>query len=193
MRSPGVTPCSSAPCRPHTPWSEGRMDHAFVAIVPTRPDPLFGRPVHRRGRPHRLRPGASPQALRIPPHGGHPALPSHAHWGQRGITPAFGYGALHPSPRSTSTSLSTPPPGAHYGPLRRPGRPLAVSARALSARVGLLSPTEQALPWCPVTLSPHVTPATPEGVAWPGRCGDQSTSGLPPPSTGSAPSDVSVS
>ena len=78
----------------------------------------------------------------------------------------------------------------YYGPLRLPARPPAVSAWALSARVGLLSPTEQALPWCPVKLSPHVTPATPEGVAWPGRCGGQSTSGLPPPSTGSAPSDV---
>ena len=51
MRSPRVTTCSSAPCRPHTPWSEGRMDHAFVARVPTRPDPLFGRPVHRRVAP----------------------------------------------------------------------------------------------------------------------------------------------
>ena len=47
---------------------------AFVAIVPTRPCPTFGRPVHRRGRPHRLRPGTSPHAFRIPPHGGHPAL-----------------------------------------------------------------------------------------------------------------------
>src|SRR5262245_55420734 len=27
-----------------------------------------------RGGPHRLRPGTSPHALRIPPHGGHPAL-----------------------------------------------------------------------------------------------------------------------
>jgi hypothetical protein len=75
MRSPGVTTCSSAPCRPHTPWFEGWMDNAFVAIVPTRPCPLFGRPVHRRDGSHRFRPGASPQALRIPPRGGHPALP----------------------------------------------------------------------------------------------------------------------
>ena len=114
MRSPGVTPCSSAPCRPHTPWSEGRMDNAFVAIVPTRPGPLFGRPVHPWGRPHRLRPGASPQALRIPPRGGHPALPGSPCRGQRGITPAFGYGALHPSARGTLTPRSTPLPGAHY-------------------------------------------------------------------------------
>jgi hypothetical protein len=39
---------------------EGWMDCAFVAIVPTRPCPLFGRPVHRRDGSHRLRPGASP-------------------------------------------------------------------------------------------------------------------------------------
>ena len=36
--------------------------------------PTFGRPVHLRGSPHRLRPGTSPHALRIPPRGGHPAL-----------------------------------------------------------------------------------------------------------------------
>jgi hypothetical protein len=125
---PGVTSCSSVPCRPHTPWFEGRMDHAFVAIVPTRPGPLFGRPVHPWGSPHRLRPGTSPQALRIPPRGGHPALPDRGDRGQRGITPAFGYGALHPSARRTSTSRNTPLPGAHCGPLRLPARPGSISA-----------------------------------------------------------------
>jgi hypothetical protein len=114
MRSPGVTTCSSAPCRPHTPWSERWMGRAFVAIVPTRPCPLFGRPVHRRGSPHRLRPGASPHALRIPPRGGHPALLSLDGRGQRGITPAFGYSAPHPSASGTSTHLSTLLPSAHY-------------------------------------------------------------------------------
>src|SRR5262249_46050191 len=39
-----------------------------------RPCPTFGRPVRLRGGPHRLRPGTSPHALQIPPHGGHPAL-----------------------------------------------------------------------------------------------------------------------
>ncbi|MBP1779200.1 MAG: hypothetical protein H6Q86_5211, partial [candidate division NC10 bacterium] len=78
----------------------------------------------------------------------------------------------------------------YCGPLRLPGRPPAVSAWALSARVGLLSSTGQALPWCPVKLSPHVTPATPEGPVWPGRCSGQSGNGLPPPLTGSAPSDI---
>jgi len=99
------------------------MDNAFVAIVPTRPGPLFGRPVHPWGSPHRLRPGASPQALRIPPRGGHPALPGSPCRGQRGITPAFGYGALHPSARGTLTPLSTPLPGAPYGPSRLPPTP----------------------------------------------------------------------
>jgi hypothetical protein len=119
MRSSRVTTCSSAPCRPHTPWFEGWMDNAFVAMVPTRPCPLFGRPVHRRDGSHRFRPGASPQALRIPPHGGHPALLDFPR-GQRGITPAFGYGAPHPSIRGTSTHLSTSLPSAHCRSVRLP-------------------------------------------------------------------------
>jgi hypothetical protein len=98
----------------------GGMDGAFVAIVPTRPCPLFGRPVHRRDGSHRLRPGASPHALRIPPHGGHPALPGGCRRGQRGVTLAFGYGALHPSASGTSTHLSTSLPSAHCGPIRHP-------------------------------------------------------------------------
>ena len=43
---------------------EGQVG-AFVSEVQTRPCPTFGRPVHL-GFPHRLRPGTSPQALRIP-------------------------------------------------------------------------------------------------------------------------------
>ena len=49
-------------------------ENAFASIVQARPCPTFGRPVHRRGSPHRLRPGTSPHALRIPSHDGHPAL-----------------------------------------------------------------------------------------------------------------------
>ena len=104
------------------------MGSAFVAIVPTRPCPLFGRPVHRRGSPHRLRPGASPHALRIPPHGGHPALLSLDGRGQRGITPTFGYGAPHPSASGTSTHLSTLLPSAHYGRLCRDLRGLLLDS-----------------------------------------------------------------
>ena len=66
---------------------------------------------------YRLRPGTSPQALRIPLHSGHPAL----RWlatGQRGITPAFGYDAPHLSVRGTSTLLIYALPSAHYEPLR---------------------------------------------------------------------------
>jgi len=57
-------------------------ENAFVLEVQTRPCPTFGRPVHL-GFPHRLRPDTSPHALRIPPHGGHPALRSTASSGSR--------------------------------------------------------------------------------------------------------------
>jgi hypothetical protein len=133
--SPGVTPCSSAPCRPHTPWFEGWMDNAFVAVVPTRPCPLFGRPVHRRDGSHRLRPGTSPHALRIPPRGGHPALIGVAR-GQRD-TFAFGYSALHPSASGTPTRLNTSLPSAHYGPIRHP---LAVHPLPLAGYRAHLAP-----------------------------------------------------
>src|SRR5262249_7128345 len=170
MRSPGVTTCSSAPCRPHTPWFEGWMENAFVAIVPTRPCPLFGRPVHRRDGSHRFRPGASPQALRIPPRGGHPALPD-LRRGQRGVPPAFGYGALHPSTSGTSPHLSTSLPSAHYEPSRRrlvfgrfPGSPVIRPTWLRRSRGGTrtVSPVARhAL----VTVLPLPTP--PEGHAAP--------------------------
>jgi hypothetical protein len=125
------------------------MRNAFASIVQARPCPTFGRPVRLRGGPHRLRPGTSPQALRIPPRGGHPALRSLtragsrsplavsrfplrarlelsipvSHFGQRGITPAFGYDAPHPSAGGTPTLPINALPGAHYGPLRHPPRP----------------------------------------------------------------------
>ena len=121
-------------------------ENAFATILQARPCPTFGRPVHLRGGPHRLRPGTSPQALRIPPRGGHPALrsPTRAgsrsplavsrfpfrarlelsiplsHFGQRGITPAFGYDALHPSARGTSTLTINALPGAQYQSVRLP-------------------------------------------------------------------------
>jgi hypothetical protein len=102
-------------------------ENAFAPIVRARPCPTFGRPVRPWGRPHRLRPGTSPHTLRIPPRGGHPVLRSipsggsrsvlavsgfrlrarldvsipTSHFGQRGITPAFGYGAPHPSAGGT--------------------------------------------------------------------------------------------
>ena len=118
-------------------------ENAFVSILQTRPCPTFGRPVHL-GFPHRLRPGTSPHALRIPSRDGHPALRSTASGGfrsvlavssfrfparldvsipstfsgQRGIIPAFGYGAPHSSARGTLTLLNNALLSAHYGTVR---------------------------------------------------------------------------
>ena len=119
-------------------------ESAFVSIVQTRPCPTFGRPVHLWGSPHRLRPGTSPHALRIPSRDGHPALRSNASsgsssalavsgfrlrarldicipsasFGQRGITPAFGYGAPHSSARGTLTLLNDALLSAHCATVR---------------------------------------------------------------------------
>jgi hypothetical protein len=123
-------------------------ENAFAPVVRARPCPTFGRPVHHRGGPRRLRPGTSPHTLQIPPHGGHPVLRSNAESGfrftlavssfrlrarlgfsipslfsgQRGVTPAFGYSAPHLSAGGTSTLPNNALLSAHY----RPGRiPLA--------------------------------------------------------------------
>ena len=119
-------------------------ENAFAPIVRARPCPTFGRPVHRRGSPHRLRPGTSPHTLRIPPHGGHPVLRSNTESGfrftlavssfrfrarlgfsipslfsgQRGITPAFGYSAPHPGAGGTLTLLNSALLSAHYTAVR---------------------------------------------------------------------------
>ena len=58
-------------------------ENAFAFIVQARPFPTFGRPVHLRGSPHRLQPGTSSHALRIPPRDGHPALRKTAGIGSR--------------------------------------------------------------------------------------------------------------
>jgi hypothetical protein len=120
-------------------------ENAFAPIVRARPCPTFGRPVHRRGSPHRLRPStSSPHTLRIPPHGGHPVLRSNTESGfrftlavssfrfrarlgfsipslfsgQRGITPAFGYSAPHPGAGGTLTLLNSALLSAHYAAVR---------------------------------------------------------------------------
>ena len=121
-------------------------ENAFASIVQARPCPTFGRPVHLRGSPHRLQPGTSPHALRIPPHDGHPALRKTARIGSRsalavsgfrlrarlgfsipssfsgprGITPAFGYDAPHSSARGTSTLPINALLSAHYAAVRLP-------------------------------------------------------------------------
>src|SRR5438094_3555336 len=99
------------------------MSNAFASILQARPSPTFGRPVHRWGSPIDYSP-----VLLLMPFGFHLAmdtLPSGNRKrglqvrldlyppGLRGITPAFGYGAPHPSARGTSTLLSKTRCSAH--------------------------------------------------------------------------------
>jgi hypothetical protein len=161
-------------------------EYAFAFIVQARPCPTFGRPVHRRGGPHRLQPGTSPHALRIPPRDGHPALRKTARIGSRstlavssfrlrarlgfsipyflspgprGITPAFGYGAPHPSARGTSTLLNDALLSAHYDPLRDPSQPAScLFSRTMPFGLVPLAPGFPPLPRSP---SLHAVPTTP--------------------------------
>ena len=73
-------------------------ENAFASIVQARLCPIFGLPI-LPGSYLRLRPGAPPHALRISPHGQHPALRWLMTTGQQDITPAFGYGTHHLSTR----------------------------------------------------------------------------------------------
>src|SRR5208283_2056903 len=52
-----------------------------------------------------------------------PCPPTSKLAGRRGITPAFGYSAPHPSAGGTLTLLIHALPSAHYGPLRHPNAP----------------------------------------------------------------------
>jgi hypothetical protein len=94
-------------------------ENAFASIVQARPCPTFGRPVHLRGSPIDY----GPVVLRMP-FGFHLAmdtLPSEqltSFSGQRGITPAFGYGPPHPSARRTSTFLNNTLLSTHDGTVR---------------------------------------------------------------------------
>ena len=102
MSPPGVTLTSSGPCRPHTPWYDGWMSNAFASIVQARPCPIFGRPVHLWALAFDCGP-----VLLLMPFGFHLTVDTLPFGGviltsdQRGITPAFGYGAPHLSARGT--------------------------------------------------------------------------------------------
>ena len=139
-------------------------EYAFASIVQARPYPTFGRPVHPRGRPHRLRPGTSPHALRIPPRDGHPALRDTFSPGQRGITPAFGYGAPHPSARGTSTLLNNALLSAHYEPLRLPLQPMVISALALYLTVGSPVPPPRRVSRTALYFFHHMPPLLPRKI-----------------------------
>ena len=115
-------------------------ENAFVSIVQARPCPTFGRPVHLRGAPidygpvlllmpfgfhltmdtlpsGELQSGGFRSALAVSGFRLRARLdfsiPSFSS-GQRGITPAFGYSAPHPSARGTSTLLNNALLSAHY-------------------------------------------------------------------------------
>src|SRR5271170_7796727 len=93
------------------------MSNAFAPIVRARPDPIFGRPVHQGSPPIDYSPILllKPFGFRIAPD----TLSSDENLvGQRGITPAFGYSAPHPSAGGTLTLLIHALPSAHYGRIR---------------------------------------------------------------------------
>jgi hypothetical protein len=120
------------------------MSNAFAPIVRARPNPIFGRPVHQGSPPFDYSPILllKPFGFRIAPDtlssgirratGSRSVLavsgfrlrarldfsiPSCSP-GQRGITPAFGYSAPHPSAEGTSTPMIHALPSAHYDPVR---------------------------------------------------------------------------
>src|ERR1700726_3793876 len=120
------------------------MSNAFAPIVRARPNPIFGRPVHQGSPPFDYSPILllKPFGFRIAPDtlssgirratGSRSVLavsgfrlrarldfsiPSCSP-GQRGITPAFGYSAPHPSAEGTSTPMIHALPSAHYGLIR---------------------------------------------------------------------------
>src|SRR5436189_5650037 len=102
------------------------MSNAFAPIVRARPNPIFGRPVHPGSPPIDYSPILllKPFGFRIAPD----TLSSDENLvGQRGITPAFGYSAPHPSAGGTLTLLIHALPSAHYEPVRLP----------TSARIGV--------------------------------------------------------
>src|SRR6266481_6107203 len=98
------------------------MSDAFTPTVRARPNPIFGRPVHQRS-PHSITAryfSSNPSdsgSLRTP------SPPASKPAGRRGITPAFGYSAPHPSAGGTLTLLIHALPSAHNEPLRLPRAP----------------------------------------------------------------------
>ena len=126
----------------------------------TRPSPTFGRPVHLRGGPHRLQPGTSPHALRIPSHDEHPALRRITPPADDVVTAIFGYGAPHSSARGTSTLPNNALLSAHYGPLRHPTRPGLALASCRLIRPAITAGASRVAP-DPLCL--HAVATTPAG------------------------------
>ena len=124
----------------------------------------------------RARPLESPHRLwRFQPHGNPPGCSRSDAWCTCGPFPRARFCCPCPGRGTTGRSACL------ASPRRLRGLPLY-------AADGLLGSTGQALPWCPVPLSAHAIPATPEGPDEPGSCGGSFDPGLPLTSTGSAPS-----
>jgi len=185
---PGVTPGSSVPCRPHTPWYDGWVRNAFAAIVPARPCPAFGRPVHHgvassiTARYFSASPSDSTSRWTpCPPVVSRQLTPLRLRLvrirrfrlrarldvslsggpGRRGVTPAFGYDAPYPGASGTSTHLIRALPGTHYGPLRLPWRATALSLPYTPPVVASLHPPSRISSTGQVSLQEHAAPATP--------------------------------
>src|SRR5271154_5626472 len=139
------------------------MSNAFAPIVRARPIPIFGRPVHQGSPPIDYSPILllKPFGFRIAPD----TLSSDENLvGQRGITPAFGYSAPHPSAEGTSTLLIHALPSAHYGSVR-PSAPRRYSRLAVFAAWASPLASERLVPAVPrKSLHPLHAPSTPVAV-----------------------------
>src|ERR1700737_3550001 len=140
------------------------MSNAFAPIVRARPNPIFGRPVHQGSPPIDYSPILllNPFGFRIAPD---PLSPDENLVGQRGIPPAFGYSAPHPSAGGTLTLLIHALPSAHYEPLRHPRAPsLSLTGlRLVIADHALGLPVFRALSLC--TCRRHYPGAASERIA----------------------------
>jgi len=190
---PGVTPGSSVPCRPHTPWYDGWVRNAFAAIVPARPCPAFGRPVHHgvassiTARYFSASPSDSTSRWTpCPPVVSRQLTPLRLRLvrirrfrlrarldvslsggpGRRGVTPAFGYDAPYPGASGTSTHLIRALPGTHYGPLRLPRRPATTSDWPYTSPSAALTCRHSGSPALgPINLH-HMPPLLPRKTRW---------------------------
>jgi hypothetical protein len=94
-------------------WERLRL-HSAGSTLPT-----FGRPVHLRGSPHRLRPGTSPHAFQIPSRDGHPALRRIAPPADDALPPSLDMTPLIRAPEGLQPSRTTRC-SAHTMPLLTP-------------------------------------------------------------------------
>ena len=88
------------------------------------------------------------------------------HPGQRGITPAFGYGAPYPSASGTLTHQIWALPSTHYEPLRLPRRPGAISVLTLYPPVGRSGPPPPRISRPALFLFHCMPPLLPREIRW---------------------------